>query len=114
MRWNLFWYGPALEAFEETRRARLYFHMRIAAKLSFQVGPRSETGDGESTDCQRCSGKGMVPAAAKLCFKAQDPQFHSNSFQNQTVYRVLPQGGSARLEWSFPFPQDSRSAQGAI
>jgi hypothetical protein len=29
----------ALETFEETRRARLYFHMRIAANLSFQVAP---------------------------------------------------------------------------
>ena len=35
----LFWYGRALETFEETRRARLYFHMRIAVNLSFQVAP---------------------------------------------------------------------------
>ncbi len=55
----------------ENSPARLYFQMRIAAKLFFQAGSQSDVGDEKSTDCQRDSGKGMVPAAAKLCFKAQ-------------------------------------------
>ena len=34
----LFWTDLVLETFEKTRTARLYFHMQIAAKLSFQLG----------------------------------------------------------------------------
>ena len=34
----MFWTDLVLETFEKTRTARLYFHMQIAAKLSFQLG----------------------------------------------------------------------------
>jgi hypothetical protein len=66
----------ALETFEETRPARLYFHMRIAAKLSLQVGsmdgcrPRGINGlsEGQRQRYGSGSGKSMLqgtpPAAA--------------------------------------------------
>src|SRR6267143_2123927 len=46
---------------------------------------------------------GSIPSLAtfeSVAYRPPDSQFHSNSFQNQMVRRVLPQSGSARLEWS--------------
>jgi hypothetical protein len=54
-------------------------------------------------DCspEKAGGGGSIPSLAtifSITYRPPDSQFHSNSFQFKLVHRVLPQGGTARLE----------------
>src|SRR5262249_6489910 len=58
---------------------------------------------------------GSIPSLATIkseAYRPSDSQFHSNSFQNQMVRPVLPQGEPACLEWSVCTLKTPRSKQG--